>query len=154
MSSCGSCMPEVEVEFITWVSLEATPIFVPVVDFFPAAHLHISTNNEKLGRLLSERKSTVASDEIQAMNSDSTSAVLETRRASSWNSAFLGSRKPYPDVYSPDFASTSKELQSFLPCCVCIPLIIPSTYPLHWVPNQSSRLWVRASLRRSPRRTC
>ena len=124
-------------------------------------HLHISTNNEKLGRILPERKSAVASDETQAMNWTSTSgvqlfssAVLETRRTSSWNSAFLGSRKPYPDVHSPDFASESKELQSFLPSCVCIPLIIPSTYPLHWVPDQSSRLWVRASLRRSPRRTC
>ena len=58
-------------------------------DFFPTAHLHISTkqtnahlqistNNEKLGRPLPERKSVVASNETQVMNSNYTSSVLET----------------------------------------------------------------------------
>ena len=81
-------LPLVFVDLYTWGRVwvhhlsfgrKPPPIAVSVVAFFfSSAQLHTSTNNEKLGPLLPERKSVVASGETQVMNSNSTSAVLET----------------------------------------------------------------------------
>ena len=80
---CGSCTPEVEFECITWISSEASADFCSSSGwpkkatahccfgsgFFPHCsftyHLHISTNNEKLGQPLLEQKSVVASMELR-----------------------------------------------------------------------------------------
>ena len=56
-----------------WKPLQTAILAVP---FFSAAHLHIIY--EKLGWPLPEQKLVVPSDETQVMNSNSTSAFLET----------------------------------------------------------------------------
>ena len=82
MLSCESCTPEIEFEFITWVSSEVTTDCHFSSEFFPTVILHIIyiwTNNEKLGWPLPDRQLAVACDETRVMNSNSISAVLETR---------------------------------------------------------------------------
>ena len=150
---CGSCTPEVEIEFITGVSSEATAHFYSgggwpkkaTTDrrfsscFFPTAHLHIIYIYQQTMKIwvshCRNKSRQWLLTKLRVMNSNSTSAVLETRKYSLNKNAFQ------KDAYRPLIDHRWVRVGECLPRGgTCMGWCLPRGVPAWGVPAQGGYL--------------